>query len=112
MDFVTQEDWATELRNLFHDILDGTGQASSDCDNPDTEAGLAYAKIKAVYPHQTKALLCGSNPDQMAQERAVLDTVGSVKNLTAADGSTLFRELQRYVDSKEKGTEQESEMEY
>lgn len=112
VDFVTREDWATELRNLFHDILDGTGQVSSDCNNPDTEAGLAYAKIKAVYPRQTKALLCSSSPDQLAQERAVLDTVGSVKYLTAADAPTLFRELQRYVDSKDKGTEQESEMEY
>lgn len=112
VDFITRQQWATELRDLFHDVLDGTGQVSSDCNNPDTEAGLAYAKINAVYPHQTKALLAGSNPDEMAQEPAVLETVGSVKYLTAVDAATLFRKLQRYVDSKEKGIEQASEMEY
>lgn len=112
VDFITQEDWATELRILVHDVLDGTGQVSSDYNNPDTEAGLAYAKIKAVYPRQTNAVLVNSSPAQMAQERAVLDVVGSVKYLAAADAQTLFKQLQRYVDSKEKGIEHDNEMEY
>lgn len=112
VDFIAQEDWNAELTNLFHDLLDGGSQISSDCNNPDTEAGLAYAKIRAVYPHQSKALLVRSNPDHMAQEPAVRDTLGSVKHLAAADAPTLFKALQQYVDSKEKNTEENTRMEY
>ncbi|KAJ4414149.1 hypothetical protein N0V82_008116 [Gnomoniopsis sp. IMI 355080] len=112
VDFIAPEDWAMELKNLFCDLIDGTGHISSEYSNPDTEAGLAYAKIKAVYPHQTKALLVNSNPDDMAQESAVRDVLGNVKYLAATDAATLLKELQHYVDSKEKSTVQETTMEY
>lgn len=112
VDFIKQKDWAVELNNLFHDLLDGTGRISSDYNNCDTEAGLAFAKIKAVYPCQTKALLVHSDPDLMAQEPAIRDVLGKVKCLAATDASTLFKELQHYVDSKEKSNAEDTRMEY
>lgn len=112
VDFIEQEDWVMELKNLFRDLIDSTGRISSDYNNPDTEAGLAYAKIKAVYPYQTKALLVTSDPNDMAKEPAVRDALGNRKYLTATDAPTIFKELQHYVDSKEKSTTQENRMEY
>ena len=50
IEFITAEDWAKELKVLFQDLLDGEGNVSRDCTNEDSDAGIAYAKIKAVYP--------------------------------------------------------------
>lgn len=112
IEFIAHEDWAAELEILLDDLLDGNGQVSGDCNNADTEAGVAYAKIKSVYPQKTKKMIATSSPDLMAQEPAVRGVLGSVKSLTASDASTLFTGLQHYVDSNEKVTGQEVKMEY
>jgi hypothetical protein len=87
---------------LFSDLLDGNGEVSRDCTNSDSEAGVAYAKLKAVYPNKTKEMLAQGTPPGFAGEPAVRGVLGSMKKLQAESASAIYRRLQHYVDSKEK----------
>lgn len=102
VEFITAEDWIGELRVLFTDLVDGNGDVSRECNNADSDAGIAYAKLKAVYPNKTKEMLAQGNPHAFAHEPAVRRVLGSVKILNERSASELYQQLQRYVDSKEK----------
>lgn len=107
VEFVSADEWSRELKNLLGDLIDGTGNVSQECNNPDTEAGLAYSKIKAVYPHLTKEgiVKCASDPAAMAQQPLVYAVLGSVKRLRALSSRDLYEDLQKYIDSKEKNAD-------
>ena len=46
VEFISLQDWEKELNILFQDLLDSSGTVSRECTNEDTDAGIAYAKIK------------------------------------------------------------------
>ncbi|KAK7748092.1 hypothetical protein SLS53_001344 [Cytospora paraplurivora] len=102
IEFIGAQDWYRELRTLLGDLLDGNGQVSRDCTTPDTEACLAYSKIKAVYPHLTREMIASCSPADLTQAPSIRSVLGSVKRLKATTSSELFKGLQHYVDSKEK----------
>ncbi|TDZ99668.1 Nuclear GTPase SLIP-GC [Colletotrichum sidae] len=102
VEFITARDWIKELETLFTDLLDNSGNFSRDCTNPDSDAGIAYAKIKAVHPHKTREMISESTPEQLAGESVVRGVLGSVKTLKSNSPEDLYANLQRYVDSKEK----------
>lgn len=109
VDFITVDDWAKDLRGLYSDLLDGNGEVSRDCSNTDTDAGVAYAKIKAVYPKMTKEMIVKATPDSLANQGPVRAVLGTVKKLRATTAASLYRQLQDYVDSKEKNTKKRME---
>ncbi|KAG7055961.1 tat pathway signal sequence [Colletotrichum scovillei] len=102
IEFISVEDWKKELKILFTDLLDDSGNISRECSNEDSEAGIAYAKIKSVYPNKTKEMIAQSDPDRLVNEPAVARVLGSVKKLRATTAKDLYASMQRYVDSKEK----------
>lgn len=111
VEFISAEEWSHELKNLLDDLIDGTGKISQDCYNPDTEAGLAYSKIKAVYPKLKKEGIIkrANNSAGLAREPLVSAVLGSIKRLCATSSQDLYEDLQKYIDSKEKKSAQ---MEY
>ncbi|KAL9124079.1 MAG: hypothetical protein Q9217_006557 [Psora testacea] len=102
IEFISLADWEKELRVLFQDLLDGDGKVIRECANEDTDAGVAYAKIKAVYPHKSRDDLANSNIQTMLQE--VSHILGSSRDIQETDSLMFYRKLQSYVDSKEKST--------
>lgn len=104
VEFIMVEDWQKELKVLFTDLLDGNGEVSRECNDQNCDAGVAYAKIKAVYPKMTKDMIAQSSPDRLAREPAVRAVLGTVKSLQSTTAAGLYRALQTYVDSKEKNT--------
>lgn len=111
VEFISAKEWSHELKSLLDDLIDGSGKISQDCYNPDTEAGLAYSKIKAVYPHLKKEGIIKRANDSagLAREPLVSAVLGSIKQLCATSSQDLYEDLQKYIDSKEKKS---SEMEY
>ncbi|KAK4033768.1 hypothetical protein C8A01DRAFT_19341 [Parachaetomium inaequale] len=109
VDFITTDDWVKDLRGLYSDLLDGNGEVSRDCTNQDSDAGVAYAKIKAVYPKMTKEMIVQATPEALASQIGVRQVLGTVKKLRATTAASLYRQLQEYVDSKEKNTERRME---
>lgn len=104
VEFIGREDWVCELRVLLAELLDGNGEVSRECTNADSDAGVAYAKLKAVYPSKTKDKLASTNPRDFADESVVRAVLGTVTRLQAPSAPELYRDLQQYVDSKEKAT--------
>ncbi len=102
IEFISSAEWEKELKTLFQDLLDGNGQVSRDCANEDTDAGIAYAKIKAVYPRKTKEDIANSNIETMLRE--VSGILGGSRDVKETDSLLFYKKLQSFVDSKEKST--------
>ena len=102
IEFITEEEWKRELTVLFQDLLNENGEVSRDCTREDSDAGVAYAKIRAVYPKKTKEEIAKSNIATLLRE--VSSVLGKTKKLQDDDSLKFYRSLQHYVDSKEKAT--------
>ena len=102
VEFISAADWEKELRILFQDLLDVNGTVSRECANEDSDAGIAYAKIKAVYPRKTKEDISNSSVEQMLRD--VSHVLGQTKRFEEDDSHQFYKHLQCYVDSKEKAT--------
>ncbi|KAK8136375.1 hypothetical protein PG984_004315 [Apiospora sp. TS-2023a] len=104
VEFITHEEWVKELEQLYADLLDPSGEISREASNTDSDAGVAYAKLKAVYPLKTKEMLAQADMGNLAAEPGVRNVLSSTKQLKATTSKDLYRQLQRYIDSKEKLT--------
>ncbi|KAK4171913.1 hypothetical protein QBC36DRAFT_349977 [Triangularia setosa] len=109
VDLITADDWLKDLRALFSDLLDGNGEVSGESCKQDRDAGVAYAKIKAINPHKTKESMAMSTADNMVQKPALYRVLGTTEKLRATTSAALYRLLQEYVDSREKNGERRIE---
>ena len=101
IEFIDRADWQRELDILFQELFDGSGHVSHDCTNEDSEAGVAWAKIKAVYPQITKEMLENGDPDMlMRHENARV--LGTTRKLSEHNNLVFYRKLQSVMDTKEK----------
>lgn len=104
IEFISSMEWSRELQVLFSDLLDGSGQVSREATTTDSDAGVAYAKLKAVYPSKTREMIAQADPHSLANEPAVRGILGTTKVLKERTAKELYRRMQHYVDSKEKST--------
>lgn len=104
IEFISAADWRKDLTCLFQDLLDGNGDVSRECTNEDSDAGIAYAKIRAVYPKKTKEDIANSSIERMLNDAAVSNILGTTKIVEENENLKFYRQLQKYVDSKEKTT--------
>ena len=102
IEFVSQAEWEKELKIIFADLLDGNGQVSRDCANEDTDAGIAWQKIKAVYPRKTKEDIAKSSTATLLPE--VSHVLGTTRDFKETDSLRFYKKLQQFVDSQEKAT--------
>ncbi|KAK0126069.1 hypothetical protein ONS95_007689 [Cadophora gregata] len=108
IEFIQASDWEKDLKISLDELIDGSGQISRECTNPESEAGVAYAKIKAVYPSWTKEELARSSVADLMKEECVKNVLGTIKKIEKSQPAYFYRALQSYVDSKEKSTEDKS----
>jgi hypothetical protein len=101
VEFISRDDWQKMLKILFQDLLDNSGHVSHDCTNEDSESGIAYAQIKAVYPRMTKEEMENITVDRLMQHDNVA-CLGTTRDIESDDPMMFYKKLQRYVDSKEK----------
>lgn len=102
IEFIQVADWEKELKTLFQDLFDPSGHISREATNPDSDAGIAYAKIKAVYPKKAKDDIASSSVEKMVKE--VSHILGTEREIKETDSVKFYKKLQHFVDSKEKST--------
>lgn len=102
IEFIQPEEWRRELKVLFDEVFGRNGGINREAYNPDTEAGIAYAKIRAVYHKYTKVMLASSSVDKLMQVDTVQRILGTTKRINNRDCAAFYQRLQHYVDSKEK----------
>jgi len=104
IEFIQPDEWQKELETLYKDLLDSNGEISRECTNVESEAGVAYAKMRAVYPQHTKDMLAGSSIQSLMNATGVKKVLGTTVNINKGEPESFYRGLQHYVDSKEKNT--------
>ncbi|KAF2710956.1 hypothetical protein K504DRAFT_489918 [Pleomassaria siparia CBS 279.74] len=104
IEFITAVDWQREVTTLLKEFLGEGGNGTKDSTDPNSDAGIAWAKFHAVYPRMTKEMLSNSTVDILMNVKAVLNVLGTTKFINSSRPEPFYRELQRYVDSKEKAT--------
>ncbi|EME49943.1 hypothetical protein DOTSEDRAFT_50105 [Dothistroma septosporum NZE10] len=105
IEFIRPEDWQKELHILYKEIIDESGGLSREISNPASDAGVAYAKIRAVYHKLTREDLTRTNPDALMTHKHVRNVLGQIRKFYESDPSAFYQRLQQFVDSKEKGSE-------
>ena len=103
IEFISEDDWRKELTILFQDLVAEDGTVSKDCTDPDSEAGVAYAKIRAVYHKKTKEDI-GKGSDVESLLKEVSHILGKTEVIRQNDSLMFYRRLQHFIDSKEKST--------
>jgi hypothetical protein len=61
IEFISATEWRKDLELSLNELIDANGQVSRDCTNPDSEAGIAYAKVKSGRSTFTSLQLFESN---------------------------------------------------
>ncbi|KAF2817072.1 uncharacterized protein BDZ99DRAFT_373364 [Mytilinidion resinicola] len=104
IEFISKADWEKEMSVLLKDLLGPDGEVSRDCTDPDSEAGVAWAKFKAVFPQKTKDMLAGSTVESLLRDKSVMNVLGKTRKIFESQPDRFYSQLQHYVDSKEKDT--------
>ncbi|EME89341.1 uncharacterized protein MYCFIDRAFT_10329, partial [Pseudocercospora fijiensis CIRAD86] len=105
IEFIQPEDWQKELEILFQEIFDEGGGFSKEISNPDSDAAIAYAKVRAVYNTYTREMLANTSIESLMGNKRVSNLLGTSKKIAAREPGSFYKQLQQWVDSKEKGSE-------
>jgi GTPase SAR1 family protein len=102
IEFISQADWEKELTVLLREFISENGTLSREAQDPNSDAGIAWAKFHSVYPSVAKDALGGCTIPSLMSKTFVVNVLGTTKKIRAARPQHFYQELQRYVDSKEK----------
>ncbi|KAF2212230.1 hypothetical protein CERZMDRAFT_67917 [Cercospora zeae-maydis SCOH1-5] len=105
IEFIKPEEWRKELNVLFQEAFDDSGRVSAEVSNQDSEAGVAYAKIRAVYFKKTREMLANTTIESLMADKKVRSVLGTTRKITSPDVRSFYEKLQQVIDSKEKGQE-------
>ncbi|ROW12852.1 hypothetical protein VMCG_00483 [Cytospora schulzeri] len=103
VEFISQDDWESELKLLLEDLVEDKHLSAAYID-ANAEAGIAYAKIRAVYPDLTHDMIVKSKAEQLANRESVSGTLGKTREIACSNAQDLYSKLRVYLDSKDKAT--------
>jgi hypothetical protein len=109
VEFITRKEWIAELQVLVTSVKE-VNDMSEEAITENSSAGIAKAKLNAVYPDLDDESISSSTVTSLAKEPCVAQFLGTVQKLQATSALELHRQLQGFVNSKEKGTHKETEL--
>ncbi|KAK5957182.1 hypothetical protein OHC33_001553 [Knufia fluminis] len=98
IEFVSESEWRKELELLLSDV---EGAAGSIYDE-ESEAGIAFSKIKAVYPTITAHNIGKVTVEQLMRVKKVAELLGCNLELQEETAIALYTSMKKFIDSKEK----------
>ncbi|KAI8943413.1 hypothetical protein NX059_001425 [Plenodomus lindquistii] len=104
IDFISHADWEKELHILLKEFLTENGTLSRDVSDPNSDAGIAWAKFHSVYPDIPRDTLGECTVPRLMARPAIAEILGATKKIACAMPGRFYNDLQSYVDSKEKVT--------
>ncbi|KAJ4391639.1 hypothetical protein N0V93_005258 [Gnomoniopsis smithogilvyi] len=111
IEFVSPEEWDSELKLMYSELLDDNGHLNPSWRDKTTEAGIAYDKVEALYPRLTQETIMKSNPRDLVEDEAVAGFLGTKKKFSYSSAHALHSNLSQIIDSKEKvGSKQKKVM--
>ncbi|KAF2121280.1 hypothetical protein BDV96DRAFT_640676 [Lophiotrema nucula] len=109
IEFITPADWEKDLQALLREFLTDGGTVVREAADQNSEAGVAWAKFHAVYPKKTKDMVKDSSIPALMAELAALGVLGTTTTINKRNPEFFYKQLQQYVDSKEKATGKDKE---
>lgn len=96
IEFIDSDDWKKELKLCLEAIKDDPRGVSAESES---EAGMAYAKIKAVYPNVTKSMLANMTVEALLKQKHVQHHLGANRSITSPSPGPFFAGLQKFIDT-------------
>ncbi|KAL2137151.1 hypothetical protein VTI74DRAFT_7698 [Chaetomium olivicolor] len=117
IEFINKENWIKDLRIMLDDMTSRQNSFGSEQASSESEASIAYHKIRSVYPFlSSEDIKKGNvNIDELTEHASVKELLGGVKQFASPTSKDFMEHLKKYIDSKEKtpGRKKETEaMEY
>jgi len=84
------------------ELHSATGSISREISDQNSNAGIAWAKFHSVYPHQPQHSLNECIVEGLMSDRKLAARLGTTQSINTAEPGSFYRQLQKYVDSKEK----------
>ncbi|RDW68088.1 hypothetical protein BP6252_09484 [Coleophoma cylindrospora] len=111
IEFISREEWRAEIDILLYDIQNRpSGEKLSIQSN--SEAGIAFAKISAVYPHINLNTLSHMSPDDLLAKRDLSGVLGKEKVIHDHSGKEFQKLIKNYIESVNRDNEDESIIAY
>ncbi|CAE6530132.1 unnamed protein product [Rhizoctonia solani] len=101
VEFLARLEWKSELEILLDDLVEENGKLKRLSDLR-TDAGVAWAKMHAVYPHLRAERMITMTPDEIIDSKpAVARILGTTKHIESSDSDKFGSAISKYVDSKD-----------
>lgn len=100
IEFMSPEEWRKILIAIFNALLDGEGNMVTDAKRPDTEASIAYAQLKAVYPELSDDEVLQKPIDKL-MAHANVACLGQSIRIKSGNAHDFQERLKVYIDSKD-----------
>lgn len=100
--FVSTDEWARELLTMLDDM--NAGQLSPGTQSTDSDASIAYQKVRSVYPSLSSDEIKSGEvtAEGLAQDPSVKEVLGTVKQIASSTSTEFLDFLKKFIDSKEK----------
>ncbi|KAH9867685.1 hypothetical protein IAQ61_008279 [Plenodomus lingam] len=104
IEFIGHADWEKELHMLLKEFLTDNGTLLKDVSDPNSDAGIAWARFHSVYPDIPRDSIGDCTVPNLMAKPSIATILGSTKRIAAAVSGRFYNKLQKYVDSREKVT--------
>lgn len=115
--FITKDDWIKELRVMLADMAVGQDTLVAEHTTSESEAGIAYDKIRAVHPFLKGEDIRRGHFDinELIEHDSIKELLGGIEQVSSSNSEEFLGLLKKFVDSKEKGPgkkKESNDMEY
>ncbi|SPQ22881.1 33a1c8c7-d86f-4eb1-815a-97caacca19ac [Thermothielavioides terrestris] len=102
--FISREEWINELRILLSDMTQASDPLGTDEPSSESDAGVAFHKIRSVYPFLAKDEIRKGkfDPCELTAHHTVKGLLGSVQHIKSPTAQEFLALLKKFIDSKEK----------
>ncbi|CAC5357403.1 unnamed protein product [Mytilus coruscus] len=92
IEFLSKEEWENELQLLKKDLTDKNGKIKKVKPDPETEAGVAFLKMRAVYGKFETF-------EQLSRPTPVTRCLGKTETIKSSSSSSFRDEIDKYIEN-------------
>ncbi|ELU13237.1 hypothetical protein CAPTEDRAFT_212491 [Capitella teleta] len=99
IEFLSEKEWYNELEMLLTDLQGTDGRVKARQPDPQTEAGVAWSKIRAVYG----VFQDGISLNRLKRQRGVTHWLGRTRRIKETSASSFRKQIDCYIESTDTG---------
>ncbi|RXW20524.1 hypothetical protein EST38_g5345 [Candolleomyces aberdarensis] len=105
--FLTRREWEEELTILLRELVDET-DGGGNLSDPNSEAGIAWQKVNALYPDlELEQLLTLDVQEIIDLDPEVSETLDTTEDIKASTSKRFEKKIAKYINSEEEVEEEQ-----